>query len=74
MDCQYPGARRLTWTHKVVYTTDGKASVYDDISISLFVKGYLVVMEGEKEVVRAQMPSHLKDLMSDSEFYGWDKV
>ena len=38
------------------------------------MQGYLVVMEGEKATVRAQMASYLKDLMSDSELYGWDKV
>ena len=40
----------------------------------LFVQGYLIMMEGEKEAVRSQMVSHLKDLMADSELYGFDKV
>ena len=49
--------------HEVVYTTDGKAAVYNEISMPLFVQGYLIVMEEEKQAVRAQMSVHLKDLM-----------
>ena len=40
----------------------------------LFVQGYLIVMEGVKEAVRAQMNAHLKDLKADSELCGWEKV
>ena len=64
----------MTWLHEVVHTVAGKPAVYDDISMPLFVQGYLIVMEDEKEAVRDQMASHLQDLMSDSELYGWNKV
>ena len=40
----------------------------------LIVQGYLIMMEDEKEGVRAKMASHLKDLMGDSELHGWEKV
>ena len=48
--------------------------VYDNISMASFVQGYLIVTEGEKEAIRSKMAIHLKDLMFDSELYGWDKV
>ena len=66
--------RQVTWPHEVVYTVAGKAAVYDDISMPLFMQGYLIVMEGKKEAVSAQMASHHKDLVTDSELYGWVKV
>ena len=31
-------------------------------------------MKEEKEAIRSNMATHLKDLMSGSELYGWDKV
>ena len=40
--------------------------------MTLFVQGYLIVMKGEKEAVRAKMTSHLEDLMGDVELYGWE--
>ena len=58
--------RCITWPHKVVYTATGKAPVYAKISMALFMQGYLIVMEGEKEAVRVKTASHLKDLVADS--------
>ena len=50
----------------------GKPAVYDEISMVLFIHGYLIVMEGEKEALKATMGTHLKDLMADTELYVWD--
>ena len=63
----------VTWPHEVVYTMDRKAAVYSEISVLLFVQTYLSITGGEKERVRAKMASHLKDIMGDSELYGWEK-
>ena len=52
----------MIWPHEVVYTVAGTAAVYD-ISMPLFVHGYLIMMQGE-EAVRAQMTSHLKYMTS----------
>ena len=37
------------------------------------IGGYLIVMKGEKEAVRAKMASHLDDLMGDVELYVWER-
>ena len=52
----------------------GKAMFNEDISMPLFVQGYLSVKEGEKGAVISHLACHLKELMPDSELYGWDKV
>ena len=62
------------WPHKMVYTAASKAVVYSDISIMLFIQDYMIVMDEEKETVRANMASHLKDLIVDLELYGRDRV
>ena len=52
----------------------GKPAVYDDISLALFVSGYLIIMEGENQAVKSQVARHLQQLTADTELYGWDKV
>ena len=64
--------RQLPWPHKLVYTVVRKSEAYQDISIPLFVQGYLVIMEGEEGAIRQRMASHLEELMSDAELYGWE--
>ena len=44
--------RKITWSHKVVYTCTGQPVVYDQLSITLFVSTFLMVMALEKESVR----------------------
>ena len=61
--------KRIIWPHEVVYTATGK-----ELPIPPFVHGYILVMQGEKELVRAKMASHLEDLMGDLEIYGWERV
>ena len=63
----------VTWPHGVVDATDGKAAVYK-ILMQLFVQGNFIVIEEEKEAVRTWMTMHLKDLMVDSQLYGWEKA
>ena len=63
-------SRCITWPLEVVYTIAGKPVAYDDISLVLFVNGYLRFMEGEKQAVKSQMVNHLHELMADTELYG----
>ena len=39
---------KVTWPHKTVYTSAGKTAAYQDISIPLFVQGYLIIMDSEE--------------------------
>ena len=64
---------KVTWPHEVVHTLAGKPAAYQGISIPLFVKGYLIVMDTEEGLVRQKMVAHLKNLMSDAQLYGWDR-
>ena len=62
----------LTWPHEVVYTLVCKPAAYQDISVPLFVQGYLIVMDTEEWFIRQKMIAHLNDLMCDAHLYGWD--
>ena len=64
---------KVVWPHKVVYTTTEQPAAYD-ISIPLFVSGYLEVMEAETPVVYPLMDEHLQELMGDAELCGWEPV
>ena len=37
-----------------------------------FVYGYLIVMEGEEVAIKEKMAPHLKELMLDTQLYGWE--
>ena len=65
---------RLHWPHEGVYTADGKPAVYGDLTLTAFVRGYLMVLGTENARIKAHMSQHLEDLMEDSDLYGWTKV
>ena len=45
--------KRITWPHKVVYSSQGQPTIYDEISAMLFVNGYLTISwEDETDVVK----------------------
>ena len=53
-------------------TSAGKPASYQDMTVLLFIYGYLLVMDSEEEDIRVQMTSYLKSLMSDAQLYGWE--
>ena len=57
-----------------MYTSEGNAASYQYLIIPLFVHGYLIVMEPEEGPVKKLISTHLQDLMSDTQWYWWDKV
>ena len=66
--------KRINWPHEVLYSADGKPAVYDDLTMVAFVQGYFIVVNSEMDTqVKAQMSQHLKELMEDTDLYGWDR-
>ena len=55
---------KVTWPHEVVYTSEEKPASYQDLSIPLFVQGFLIDMEFEEGSVKQLMSTHLHDLKS----------
>ena len=56
---------KVTWPHEVVY---------QELTIPLFVQGFLIIMEFEEGPVKKLVSTNLRDLMSDAQWYRWDKV
>ena len=65
--------KRIVWPHDVVYTVAGKSAAYEELLISLFVQGYLIVMKGDLETFMVKMASHVEKLMGDLKLYGWER-
>ena len=65
---------KVTWRHEVVYTSQGKPATFQDLSIPIFIQGYLIIINPEEWLVKKQMAAHLQDLMSDAQMYGWERV
>ena len=63
--------RKVTWPHEVVYISEGKPASYQDISVFLFVQGYLITMDSQDTTNKDRMAEHLKDLVSDATMYVW---
>ena len=53
---------------------EGNPASYQELTIPISVHSLLIVMELEEGPVKKLMPTHLQDLMSDAQWYGWDKV
>ena len=64
----------ITWHHEVVYSSTGKPVTYKDLSVPVFVHGYLIVMATVDTKSRDIIAQHLEDLMSDCDLYRWEKV
>ena len=64
--------RNVTWLFELVA---GQPAVYEDLSVTLFVSGYFVVMDTSKQALKPIMVKYLKELrMADGEVYGWALV
>ena len=48
--------------------------MYEDLSATLFVSGYLTGMVGERDEVKPYMLQHFQKLMDDAESYGLEPV
>ena len=57
---------KVAWPHEIVYTSEGKPAAYQDLSIPLFVQGYLIIMVTEEGLIQ--------DLMSHTQLYGWERA
>ena len=53
----------MTWPNEVVYISEGKPASFQDLSISLFIQGYLIIMESEEGLIKQLMATH-QDLMA----------
>ena len=58
---------------KLFKPTKSQSPVYSDMSIALFVSGYLVVVAIESTSVNYMMV-YLQEMMEDVELYGWQVV
>ena len=53
------------WPHELVYMAIGQPAVYKELSVPLFMSGYLAV----KPAVKPVMSMRLKELMADAEVH-----
>ena len=58
----------------MIFTSEGKPTVYEEVSVMSFVQGYLAVMDTQTQDIKKYMNSHLQDLMEDGDGYGWPVV
>ena len=57
-----------------VFTSQGEASIYEDMSLVLFANAYLAIVSAESAVMKGHMLVHLQELFEDVEVYQWKSV
>ena len=58
----------------MVYTSTGQPAEYDQMSVTLFVSGILIVMAMDNKSTRPFMLQYLQEPMEDRELYGWEPI
>ena len=66
--------KKVVWPHKVVFTTQGQPPVYSDMSIALFMNGYLTVLAEKAKDNKPFLLQHLQELMEEAKIYSWRAV
>ena len=60
----------ITWLHELFYGVDGKHAMHKELTLPLFLGGYLSVLDTVKTEQKGMMLKNLKELMADTELYG----
>ena len=66
--------KRIQWPREMVFTSQGQPQVYWEMSLALFINGYLSVLAEESDTSKTVMLQHLQELLEDTEVYGWRVV
>ena len=61
--------KQITWLHELVYGTAGQHTIYDELPLTLFIQGYLVIIESDRPHQWEAMLKHLSKLMDDVVIY-----
>ena len=60
--------KRINWPPEGVFTADGKPAVYSNLTLTAFVRGYLMVFSIEMDMrVKALISQHLEELMENTD-------
>ena len=65
---------RVKWPYEIVCCSQGKAPIYEDMSLALFTNGYMSIVAEEGASIRECMLGHLRELFEDVDVYGWKVV
>ena len=65
---------RVKWPHEMIVCSQGKAPVYEDISLALFSNRYLAVVSEEGPTIHGHMLVHVREMFENVEMYGWRVV
>ena len=66
--------KTITWPDKLMYTFAEVPTVYEHLSMHLFISGYVVVLDTFKSGVKEVMLKHLRELMDGASTYRWEQV
>ena len=62
--------KSITWPHEHMYTSGWQLAIYEQLTMPLFVSGYIVFLDTVKSGFKEVMLKHLWELMADADTYG----
>jgi hypothetical protein len=66
---------KVPWPQDYVMVSGSKLKVYyEDLSVYEWVNGYIAIVQLQDPVTARYMLSHLRNLMEDTVFHGWDVI
>ena len=65
---------QVLWPHELVFTPDGRTTVYNSISCMAFMNRYLSIMALQMDILRNKMTIHLQEMMEDGKTFRWPVV
>ena len=66
--------KHITWPHELVYGAGSHPTVYEKLTLPLFISRYLTILETMKPAQKVAMLKYLPELMTDTEIYRWEPV
>jgi hypothetical protein len=66
---------QVPWPQDFVMGSGAKSKIYyEDLSVYEWVNGYIAIVQLQDQVTARYMLAHLRNLMEDAVFYGWDTI
>ena len=61
--------KHITWPHELMYATGGQPTVYEHLTLPLFISWYLAILEMVKPAQKEAMLKPFHELVADAEIY-----
>ena len=66
--------KHITLPHELIFTSRGQCAMCKQLSVPLFILGYIAILDTVKSMLKEIMFNYLRELMADAATYGWEPI